>query len=111
MPFRLTEDRVPVLRDRRCIRAEGVAPRDAGIVDQDRDGADLALDLLRQRDAILASGHVERVAFRLAADLLCGFPRGFAVDVEGDDGGAFARVADGDGAADAGACAGNGSDV
>ena len=66
------------------------------------------------RRAVLALGDVEGVARRLAAgglDLGGGLGRRFAVDVEHDHLRALARIAQRDGAADAGPGAGDGGDV
>src|SRR5262249_26068745 len=78
---------------------------DPGVVDEDRDVADLLGDLLGDREAILAIRDVERKALRAAAsvaDLLRGLRRRRLVDVEQHDARALARKAGGDRAADAG---------
>ncbi len=96
-------------------RAEhAVAPRDAGIVDQDRDLPDLFGDAFGDRDTVLAPGHIEHEAFRLAAgiaNLLRRFGRGLFVLVEQGDLRAFAGVAQRDRATDAGGGTGDNSDM
>ena len=108
------EDVLPVLPYRVGIGGESVAPRDAGIVDQDGDGTDFIGDLFGHRDAILMLGHIERETLRLAAggfDVGGGLFRGFAVDVEHRDCGTLTRIAKCDAAADAGARTGDGGDM
>ena len=108
------DDVFPVL-DHVIGRAQhAVAADDAGIVDEDRDLPDLVGDLLCHRDAIFALRDVERKALRLAAgvaDFLRGFRRGLLVPVEQHDPRALARIAVRDRAPDAGACAGDDSDM
>ncbi len=104
----------PIL-DHRFVGAEhAVAARDAGIVDQDRDGANLVGDLLRHRDAGGAIGDVERKALRLTAgapDLLGCFRHRIAVHVEQHHARTLAAIPHGDGAPDARACTGDDGDV
>ena len=96
-------DVLPILQHGVGVRREGVAAVDAGIVDEDRDLADLARDLLCDREAILTFGHVQHEALGLAAgaaDLAGGVAYGL-VDVEQHDTRALAREAGRDRAADA----------
>ena len=96
------------------LRGEGIAAGDAGIVDEDRDLPDLVGDLLGQRKAIVALGHVERKALGLAAglaDLLGGLRDRVGIDVEQHHLRALARVAGGDRPADAGTGARDDGDV
>ena len=91
-----------------------VAADDAGIVDEDRDLPDLVGDLLRHRGAILAPGDIERKALGLAAavaDFLGRFGSRLLFPVEQHHPRALARIARGDRAPDAGACAGDDCDV
>ena len=107
-------DVLPVLQHGSGIGGEGVAAVDAGIVDEDRDLPDLVRDLLCDGDAVLAFGDVELEAFRLAAgvaDFLRGLGGGLLVDVEQHHARALVRIAGRDGAADAGAGAGDDGDV
>ena len=107
-------DVLPVLDDGVCVGDERVAPVDAGIVDEDRDRAELVGDLRGDGTAGRMIGDVERKTFRLAAGVADFGGRGsgsFTVDVERCDLCALARKSDGDRAADAGACAGDGRDV
>ena len=82
------DDVLPVL-DHGLGRAEhAVAAGDAGIVDEDRNRADLVGDLLRHRDAVRAVGDIERETLRLAAgiaDFLRRFRRRRLVDIEQHD--------------------------
>ena len=108
------DDVFPVLDDGVGRAQHAVAADDAGIVDEDRDLADLVGDLLRHRDAVLASGDIERKALGLAAgvaDFLRGFRRGFLVHVEQHDPRALAGISVRDRAPDAGACAGDDGDM
>jgi len=85
-----------------------VAPRDAGIVDQDRDLSDLAGDLLGDGDAVRAPGHVERKTLRLAVGI-ANFPRRLGrrllVRIKQHQSRALAGITERDRAADAGASA------
>ena len=108
------DDVLPVADDGLRRAQHAVAADDAGIVDEDRDLPDLVGDLLCHRDAVLASGDIERETFRAAAgvaDFLRGFRRRLLVPVEQHDACALAGVADRDGAPDAGACTGDDGDV
>ena len=105
---------LPVLDHGVGVASERVAAVDAGIVDEDRDLADLACDLRRHHAAGVAVADVEREGLRLAAgfaDVRGRFGRRLAIDVERGHGRALAGVAERDGAADAGACAGYDRDV
>ena len=107
-------DVLPVLDDGVRIGSEGVAAIDAGIVDEDRDLADLACDLGGGDAAGGSVGDVEREVLRLAAGFadVRGRCRGrLAIDVQHGDLRALAGIAKRDGAADAGACAGDDRDV
>ncbi len=107
-------DVLPVLDDGVRIGGESVAAVDAGIVDQDRNLADLAGDLCGDRAAGRPIGDVEREVLRLAAvraDIGCGFRGRFAVDVQHHHLRAFARITERDAAADAGASTGDDGDV
>ena len=61
------DHRLPVLGDGVRVGREGVAAGDAGIVDEDRDLAELLGDLRRHGAAGGAVGDVEREGLRLAA--------------------------------------------
>ena len=91
-----------------------VAAGDAGIVDQDRDLADFFGDAPGHRDAVVAFGDVEQEALRLAAgvaDFAGHAGRRLLVHVEQHHARALAGIAFRDRAPDAGACAGDDSDV
>ena len=98
-------DVLPVLDHGVGIAGKAVAPVDAGIVDQDRDRADVACDLGRDGAASRPIGDVEGEMLRLAAGV-AGIRRRLggrlAIDVEHRDVGAFARIAERNGAADPG---------
>jgi hypothetical protein len=107
-------DVLPVLDHGAGLGGERVAAIDAGIVDQDRDVADLAGDSGRHDAAGVAVRDVECERMRLAdaiEDLLGGLGCTVGIHVQHDHPGAFARIAERDGAADARACAGDGGDV
>jgi len=107
-------DVLPVLGDGVQIGSDGVAPRDAGIVDQDRSGPEPGGDLAGDGAAGFGVGDVEREGHRLeafAGNLGGGLFRRLSIDVENGKAGALARKANRDGAADAGARAGDGGDV
>src|SRR5262245_55250006 len=107
-------DVLPVLDDGIRIAGEGIAPVDAGVVDEDRHLADIACDLRGGGAAGLAVRHVEFEMVRLTAGLAdVGGRRGgrVAIDVERDDLRAFARISKSDGTADAGTRACDDSDV
>ena len=97
----------------RCA-GHAVAPRDAGVVDQDGDRADGVGDPFCHRGAGRAVGDIERKTVGGAAgvaDQFCGFFCAFRVDIERDHPCALAGIADCDRAADAGACAGDDRDL
>ena len=94
-----TQHLLPVLDDRLRIPGDGVAPVDAGIIDQDRDRTDLLVDERSNLAAAVALGHIEHQIFGLAAgfpDCRNGLRRSIAVDVEDDDAGALPRIAERD---------------
>ncbi len=108
------DDVLPVLDHGVGGAEHAVAPRDAGIVDQDRHRPDLLGDAPGDGDAILGLGDVERKTRRRPAgiaDLLCRLFGGLAVDVEQHHLGALAGIAERNRAPDAGACAGDNRDV
>ena len=108
------DDVFPILDHGRVLAEHAVAPRDAGIVDEDRDRPDLVGHLFRHRDAGVAVGDVEGKTFRSAAgieDCLRRLAGRRLVDVEHHHAGALAGIAGRDGAADPGAGAGNDGDV
>ncbi len=81
---------------------------------EDRDLSDLVGDLFCHRDAVLASGDIERKAFGFGAgvaDLLRGFRRRLLVPVEQHDPRPLPRIAVRDGTPDTGACTGDDGDV
>ena len=107
-------DVLPILDHRVRFSGKGVAPVDAGIVDQDRDRTDIARDLCRDVAASHPIRDVERKVLRLAAgatDIRRRLGRRLAVDVEHRDLRALARIAKRNRAADPGAGAGNDRDV
>ena len=108
------DDVFPIL-DHRLGRAQhAVAPRDAGIVDQDRDLADLFGDAFGDLDAVLAFCYVQHKAFGLSAclaDLLRRRRRCCFIKVEQRHLRALPRIAERDRAADARARAGDDRDV
>ena len=86
------------------ITASASAPVDAGIVDQNRNLADLRADPGGNLAALVVLGHVEHEAAGSAAgscDGLGGFGGGVAVDVEDGDLCSFLRIAQRDRSADA----------
>src|SRR5262249_31989955 len=107
-------DILPIFDHRFGIGSEGVAAVDAGIVDQDRDLADLGADLLGNLTALVALGHVEHEADGLAAGPRNG-PDGLgrrdAVGVEEDDLCSLLRVAARDRPPDSRTSTGNRRDV
>ena len=108
------DDVFPIL-DHVIGRAQhAVAANNAGIVDQDRDLPDLVGDLFRHRDAVFAVRDIEREALGLGAgvaNFLRGLSRRLLVPVEQHDPRALAGVSVRDRAPDAGACAGDDSDM
>jgi hypothetical protein len=97
-------DVLPVLDHGLGIRGEGIAPVDAGIVDQDRDLAHLRADARSNLAAPVVLGHVEYEAARFAAgscDGLGGFGRRVAIDVEDSNVCSLLRIAERDRSADA----------
>src|SRR5207245_2765659 len=81
------------------------------IVDQDRDGADLLLDLRGNLAASVTLGYVEREACCLATgccDRLGGLARRIAIDVEDGDLRSLARITQRDCPPDAGPATGDG---
>jgi len=99
------QDVLPILDHGLGIGGKGVAPVDAGIVDQDRDRADVACDLRRDCAASHPIGDIEDKMLRLAAgitDIRRRLRRRLAIDVEHRELRALARIAERDGAADSG---------
>jgi hypothetical protein len=107
-------DVLPVLDHGIGIARKTVAPVDAGIVDQDRDRADLACDLCRDLAASNSITDVEGEILRLAAgvtDIGRRLRGGIRVDVERGNMGALFGEAKCNGAADARARAGDNRNV
>jgi len=103
-------DVLPVLADDVGIGGEGVAPGNAGIVDEDRDLVGFCRDVRSDGAAGGAIGDVEPEVVRLAAGLddvggRCG--RRLAIDISSNDLRALAGEAQRDGAADPGAGTGH----
>ena len=97
-----------------AIAGKGIAPDDAGIVDQDRDRADFRGDLRGDGAAGHPIGDVKSEGLRLAAGVADRRRRlggRLAIDVEHGKLRALARIAERDGAADPGARAGDDGDV
>jgi hypothetical protein len=108
------DDVFPVLDDGGIRSCHAITARDARIVDEDRNRADLVGDLLGHRDAVVALGDVERKTLGLAAgveDLLRRLRRRFLVDVERHHARALPRITGRDGASDAGAGSGDDGDM
>ena len=108
------DDVLPVLDHRLSGARHAVAPRDAGVVDQDGDRADRVGDLFCHRGAGRAVGDIERKTVDGAAgvaDQFRGFRSTRRVDIERDHPRALAGIADRDRAPDAGARAGDDRDV
>jgi hypothetical protein len=107
-------DVLPILDHGVRLSGKGVAPVDAGIVDQDRDLADFARHFRRDVAARQPVGDVEREGLRPATvgvDVGYGLGRGLAVDIEDGKRRALARETERNGATDPRARAGDDRDV
>src|SRR5262249_33938523 len=88
-----------------------IAARNSGVIHENGYLAELLCDLHRDRTAGIAVGDIQREGLRLATDHSGGFGRRLTIDVERGNGRALAGITEGDGAADAGACAGHDRNV
>ena len=108
------DDIVPFARDSLGVAADAAAAGDTGIVDQNRNAANLVGDALGDGIAVRTVAHIEREAVGLAAgafDLLRRFRCRCGVDIERHHARAFAGITQRDGAADAAACTGDDGNV
>ena len=98
------QDVLPILHDRFRVSGEAVAAVDPGIVDQDRDGPGLCLNLSGDLAAVLTLGHIEPEGCGLAAadgDRFGRLARRVAVNVDRGDLRPLFGIGQGDGTPDA----------